>query len=107
MKVYVVTETWNDHGEYEDYHNNWNGFIAVYSTLDKAVEGIKELILSDENFDSSKLDPTFDKIDFTPATENVSDNGEVIYVLPTLYYDGEWDLEQYDVRYRIHETEIY
>lgn len=106
MKVYVVTESWDNHGEYEDYQGNRNAFISAHSTLEKAIDSIKRLILSDENFDSSKLYPPFDTIDFKPEIDSTSYDDKIRYEFPTLYYDGDWDMDQFDVCYQIFETEM-
>ena len=45
MKIYVVTENWYNGGSYEDRDSNYRTYLKAFSTKEKAIEYINNMVL--------------------------------------------------------------
>ena len=83
MKVYVVTNYYENDGEYEDFHNGYS-FHCVCSTFDKAVEEIEKIIKEREGKRDQNILPEDERECIKLA------NGKVRWTIGTVYTDDNY-----------------
>ena len=104
MKVYVVTEEYENTLDYEDYDHG-REYHCVCSTFDKAIEAIENII------NSCKESEEYDNFEGRILAENERtrselDDGSIVWSVAKAFFDGYSVYDIYDVTYYITETEL-